>query len=101
VGLTVALLAGGLLHRPAAAAAEEDRAAVLLSVHDYVLTQAPELRDQLAATDALQLEPQLYRACVPRHRRGRWLCLFVSTDQRPPGITRDRDEAPNVALPGR
>jgi 4-amino-4-deoxy-L-arabinose transferase-like glycosyltransferase len=100
-GLTVALLVGGLLHRPAAAAAEADRAAVLMSVHDYVLTQAPELRDQLAATDALQLEPRLYRACVPRHRQGRWLCLFVSTDQQPPGITRDRDEGPNVALPGR
>jgi hypothetical protein len=99
VGLTVALLAGGLLHRPAVAAAEEDRAAVLLSVHDYVLAQAPELRDRLAAADTVQLEPKLYRACVPRHKPGRFLCLFVSTDQRPPGIIRDRDEGPYVALP--
>jgi hypothetical protein len=101
VGIAAALVAGGLLHRPAAAAAEADRAAVLLSVHNYVLAQAPELSDRLAAADTLQLEPDLYRACVPRHRAGRWLCLFVSTDQQPPGITRDRDEAPNVALPAR
>jgi hypothetical protein len=101
VGLAAALVAGGLLHRPAAVAAEADRSAVLLSVHDYVLAEAPELRDRLAAADTLQLEPKLYRACVPRHRRGRWLCLFVSTDQRPPGITRDRDEVPNTALPAR
>jgi hypothetical protein len=100
LGLAAGLVAGGLLHRPAAAAAEADRAAVLMSVHDYVLTQAPDLRDQIAAADTLQLEPDLYRACVPRHRRGRWLCLFVSTDQQPPGITRDRDEVPNVAVPG-
>jgi hypothetical protein len=101
VGLALALVAGGLLHRPAKAAAEADRAAVLLSVHDYVLAQTPELRDRLAATDAVQLEPDLYRACVPQHRAGRWMCLFVSTDQRPPGVTRDRDEAPNVVVPGR
>jgi hypothetical protein len=101
IAVAAGLVAGGVLHRPAAAAAEADRAAVLLSVHDYVLTQAPELRDQLSAADALQLEPKLYRACVPRHRRGRYLCLFVSTDQRPPGITRDRDEVPNVAVPAR
>jgi hypothetical protein len=25
----------------------------------------------------------------------------VSTAQRPPGITRDRDESPNAAMPGR
>jgi hypothetical protein len=99
--LAAGLVAGGLLHRPAAAAAEADRAAVLLSVHDYVVAQAPELGDQLPAADTVQLESQLYRACVPRHRRGRYLCLFVSTDQRPPGITRDRDEAPNIAVPAR
>jgi hypothetical protein len=101
LGFTALLLGGGLLHRPAADAAKRDRAAVLMSVHDYVLAQAPDLRDQIAAADTLQLEPDLYRACVPRHQRGRWLCLFVSTDQQPPGITRDRDEVPNVALPGR
>jgi hypothetical protein len=89
------LLAGGVAHRPAASAARADRAAVLLSVHDYVLAQAPDLRDRLAAADTLQLEPRLYRACVPTHRPHRWLCLFVSTDQQPPGITRDRDELPN------
>jgi hypothetical protein len=101
VAIAAALVAGGLLHRPAAAAAEADRTAVLLSVHTYVLAQAPELRDQLGAMDTVQLEAQLYRVCVPRHRPGRYLCLFVSTAQRPPGITRDRDEAPNVPVPGR
>jgi hypothetical protein len=101
VALAAGLVAGGLLHRPAAAAAEADRVAVMLTLHQYVLEQAPGLRDGLGVADAVQLEPKLYRACVPRHEPRRFLCLFVSTDQRPPGITRDRDEGPNVALPAR
>jgi hypothetical protein len=101
LALAAGLVVGGLLHRPAVAAAVADRAAVLLTLHDYVLAEAPGLRDRLAAADAVQLEAKLYRACVPRHKPGRFLCLFVSTDQRPPGIIRDRDEAPNVALPAR
>jgi 4-amino-4-deoxy-L-arabinose transferase-like glycosyltransferase len=99
--IALLLVVGGLLHRPAAAAAQADRAAVALSVHDYVLSQEPELRDRLTALDTVQLEPKLYRACVPKHAGGRWMCLFVSTAQSPPGITRDRDESPNVAGPGR
>jgi hypothetical protein len=95
--IAVLLLGAGLAHRPAAAAADADRRAVLSSVHDYVLAQAPELRAGIPATDAMRLEERLYRACVPRPGGNRWLCLIVSTDQRPPGVTRDRDEVPNAA----
>jgi hypothetical protein len=94
VGLTALLVGGGLAHRPAVAQAEADRAAVLLAVHDYVLDRAPALRDQIGYADATELEPKLYRACVPKHRAGRFLCLIVSTDQRPPGITLDHSEDP-------
>ena len=97
VAVTALALAAGLAHRPVAAAADADRRAVLASVHDYVVTQAPQLRGHLAQTDAMRLEERLYRACVPRADATRWLCLIVSTDQHPPGVTRDRDEAPNAA----
>jgi hypothetical protein len=89
------LVAGGLLHRPAVADEEGDERAVVASVHDYVLTQAPEYRDGLGAIDALRIVPDQYRACVPGDDPSRWLCLIVSTDQHPPGITVDRDQAPN------
>jgi hypothetical protein len=89
------LLAGGLLHRPAVADEEGDERAVVGSVHDYVLTQAPEYRDGLGAIDALRIVPDQYRACVPGDDPSRWLCLIVSTDQHPPGITVDHDQAPN------
>jgi hypothetical protein len=98
VSLTVLFAVGGLAHRPAVAHAEADRAAAVLAVHDYVLEREPALRDELVYAEATELEPKLYRACVPKHRAGRFLCLIVSTDQQPPGITLDHSEDP---FPGR
>jgi hypothetical protein len=91
----VLLVVGGIAHRPTAAADERDRLAAIGSLHHYVLTERPALRRELVATDLLEVEPQLYRACVPRLQPQRWLCLFVHTDQSPPGIRRDPDETPN------
>lgn len=91
------LLAGGLLHRPAVAAERADVAAVAAVTHDYVVAQAPEYRDGLAGIDAMRVEEDLYRSCVPGPDSRRWLCLFVSTDQRPPGVVADPDRAPNSA----
>jgi hypothetical protein len=98
--ISAGLLAGGLAHRPAAADAERDRRAALASLHDYVLARAPEQRSRLAAADAIRLEPELYRACVPDADPARALCLFVSTAQSPPGITLDPDRSPNEILHG-
>ena len=37
----------------------------------------------------------LYRTCVPGEDPDRWLCLFVFTDQNPPGLREDTNRAPN------
>ena len=95
--ISTLLFAGGLAHRPAVAAERADVAAVAASTHDYVMRQAPGYRDGLAAMDAMRVEEDLYRSCVPGPDPRRWLCLFVTTDQRPPGVTADRDQAPNAA----
>jgi hypothetical protein len=95
VGLAVVAVAAGLAHRPGAAAEVATRRAVLASVHDYVLIQRPALGGRLPETDVLRLERGLYRACVPTGNAARWLCLIVSTDQRPPGVTRDGGAEPN------
>jgi hypothetical protein len=97
VVICAGLLAGGLLHRPALAAERADVAAVVASTRDYVMRQAPEYRGRLAAMDAMRVEEDLYRSCVPGPDPRRWLCLFVTTDQRPPGVTKDPDQAPNAA----
>ena len=99
--LVCALLAlaviGGVVHRPAVRAEEADRSAQLLAVVEYVRSQAPEFEPGLHAADTLRVEDDLYRTCVPGPDPKRPLCLLVSTDQQPPGITRDLDRAPNDA----
>ena len=94
LAISALLLAGGLAHRPAVQGEREDERAAVAGVHEYVLAHAPAYRDGLAAIDARLLEPDLYRACVPG--RGGWLCLFVSTDQTPAGVTVDPDRVPNT-----
>jgi hypothetical protein len=93
--VTALLFAGGLVHRPALLGERVDERAAIAGVHEYVLGHAPAYRAGLAAIDVRRLEADLYRACVPG-RGGRWLCLFVSTDQRPAGVTVDPNRVPNT-----
>lgn len=96
-GVAAIFLAGGLLHRPAVMAAEEDRVALSLAVQTYVGAQAPEHLPYLAQADSIKLSDEFYRACVPGPQPRRFLCLFVETDQRPAGVTLDGDRVPNSA----
>jgi hypothetical protein len=89
------LVAGGLANRSTRAADRADEQAALAGVHAYVLSQAPAYRAGLAAVDTVRVDRDLYRACVPG--RDGWLCLYVNTDQRPAGVTRDGDRTPNGA----
>jgi hypothetical protein len=93
----MALLAGGLVHRPAVVAERADRVAQFSAVGDYVRSQAPGFREGLAIADSIRLSDDLYRTCVPGPDPRRPLCLFVETDQHPPGVTRDPDLTSNAA----
>ena len=91
----LALLAAGLIHRPAVLQERADRAAQFAAVRTYVETQARRHREYLDAADTIRLSEDLFRTCVPGPDARRPLCLFVDTDQHPPGITRDTDLTPN------
>ena len=93
----VSLVCGGLVHRPAVAAEREDVAAAVASTRDYVVNQRPEYRRALGSIDAMRVEEDLYRSCVPSRDPNRWLCVFVNTGQHPAGVTLDHDQAPNTA----
>jgi hypothetical protein len=93
----VALVAGGLAHRPVVSAEHQDAGAAVLAAHDYVLGRHPAYAERLAGLDVMRVEQDLYRACVPSGDPRRWLCLFVTTDRRPPGVRRDGDQAPNAS----
>lgn len=93
--LSVLLLTAGLLHRSAVRAEDGRRQVVAGAMHGYVVEQAPRYRASLGAIDVIRIEKDYYRACIPGDDARHWVCLFVSTDQHPPGITRDTDEVPN------
>ena len=93
--ITAVLLAGGLAHRSAVRAEADREQAVAAAMYDFVVSQAPQYRGSLRTIDAIRLDEDYYRACIPGDDARHWFCLFVSTDQHPPGITRDTEEVSN------
>jgi hypothetical protein len=99
VAVAAAVLAAGLAHRPAAQEERDDFAAQSGAVRRYVVAQAPSTyRANLDRANTLQLEADLYRTCVPGPDPRRELCLFVTTDQSPPGVRRDPSNEPNESF---
>ena len=97
-GLAAVIVVACVLHRPAVAARRADAAAAYTAAHDYVLDRAPAYEAGLGAVDTLRLAEDAYRVCVPGPVRGRWLCLYVDTDQQPAGVRRDASMEPNSSL---
>jgi hypothetical protein len=93
--VSVLVLAAGLLHRPAVAAERGDEDAMFGGVQAYVEVHAARWRPGLGAIDAVQLAPEVYRACVPGPHPRRSLCLIVDTDTRPARVVRDDSMQPN------
>ena len=89
----------GLLHHSTVRAAHDDLSAQAASARRFVLSQAP--REFQANADHLNTVKQgddLYRTCVAGPDPARAFCVFVNTDQSPPGVTRDPDQRPNAAV---
>jgi hypothetical protein len=95
VTITALLVVAGLFHRGAVDAEQAREQAVATAMHDFVLREEPGLRGSLGTVDLIRIDRDYYRACIPGDDPGRYLCLFVSTDQEPPGVTRDTEEVPN------
>jgi hypothetical protein len=95
VTITTLLAAAGLAHRSAEQAEDGRRQTVAAAMHAYVVEQAPEHRDSVGAVDIIRIDRDYYRACIPGDDARHWFCLFVTTDQHPPGVTRDTEEVSN------
>jgi hypothetical protein len=99
--LAAALLVLGLAHRPALVAEEGDFEAQSQAVRDYVVASAAdEYRGNVDRADTWRQGPDLFRTCVPGSDPRRALCLIVTTDQSPPGVTVDPDQRPNSRVAG-
>jgi hypothetical protein len=93
--ITALLLGFGVLHRSAVEEEQVRERAIAVAMHDYVVSEEPALRGSLATIDVIRIDRDYYRACIPGEDARHWLCLFVSTDQHPPGVMRDPEEVPN------
>ena len=99
--VTAGLVVLGVAHRPALQDDERDRLAQADAVRAYVAHRAPaEYRANIDRADTWRQGPDLWRTCVPGRDPHRALCLFVTTDQSPPGIAVDRDQRPNSVVSG-
>ena len=62
----------------------------------YVRQNAPpEYRNRVDEATSLVFGNDLLRTCVPGDDPDRWWCVFVFTDQDPPGLRQDSNRAPN------
>jgi hypothetical protein len=94
--LAAGLLAAGLIHRPAVLDARRAFRAQSDAVRRYVATKAPAAyRRNIDRADTWRIRDDLFRTCVPGDDPARALCLFVRTDQSPPGLQVDPNRAPN------
>jgi hypothetical protein len=95
--VTVGLLLGGLLHRPAVERAQRDLRVQAAAARAFLLSEAPPaVRARLGAADTIRLAGAFYRTCVPDGRPRRAFCVFVRTNQDPPVVRADPDRSPNA-----
>ncbi len=94
--VSAALLAVGLLNRPAVMERKRDFTAQSLAARRFLAHRAPpDVRPNAASADSLRLDDDLYRTCAPRREPDRAFCLYLDTSQSPPGISVDSNRAPN------
>ena len=93
------LVVFGVLHRSSVRAAREDLNAQAASARRFVISQAPhQFQAHADHLDTVKQGDPLYRTCVAGDDPERAFCVFVNTDQSPPGVTRDPDQRPNAAV---
>jgi hypothetical protein len=99
--LAVGLLTAGLVHRPAVLDARRAFRAQSDAVRLYVARRAPvAYRRNIDRADTWRIREDLFRTCVPGDDPARALCLFVRTDESPPGVQVDPNRAPNSRYVG-
>lgn len=93
--LFAGLLAAGTVNHSSVERDSRARAVSFTAASGYVHAQAHGFATGLDRASTIRVEAGMYRTCVPGTDPGRPLCLFVNTDQSPPGVTRDRERLPN------
>jgi hypothetical protein len=97
--VTLGLVVGGLVHRPDVQDAQHDFLVQQATARRFIATRAPAaFRGRVAESDSIVLGDEYFRTCVPGPNPRRWFCVFINTDESPPGVTIDTDRVSNAAL---
>ncbi len=97
--VTLAFVALGVAHRSDVQEAQHDFAVQQAAARDFAERRAPpEFRTNVAGSDTIKLEEDLYRTCVPGDDPKRWFCMLVRTESLPPGIRVDDSRESNASL---
>ncbi len=99
IAITAVILTAGLIHRPILQDRKHDFIVQLDAAQRYIARSAPapfnRNADQLTT---VRLQDELFRTCAPGTDPERWFCVFVDTDDSPPGITRDGNRESNASF---
>lgn len=98
VAANALLLAGGLAHRPALNAEQDDLRAQALAARAWFERNAPGANTN--RMDTWKPGADVYRTCIPGPEPHRSLCVYVHTDRSPPQVVRDTSQLPNRELVG-
>jgi len=98
--VAVVLLGLGIAHHASVVRLKHEDAAARAAAALYIHAQAPAYRPGLARADIEKPGDHLYRICVPGNNPNRALCLYVQTDQSPPGVALDPSREPNSVMFG-
>ena len=97
--VTAAFVAGGLAHHDDVQDAEHDLIVQQAAARRVIATQAPpEFRRRAMESDTIKLGEDYFRTCAPGPDPKRWFCVFVSTEESPPGVTIDTSRESNADL---
>jgi len=99
--LVATYVAAGLVHAPEIDARHDAFSAQSLAVRRWIDANGDSFaRAHVDRADSIRLEQDLYRTCVPRSERLRYLCLIVDTSTSPPRINRDASRESNAKFNG-
>ena len=101
VALAATFLTAGLVHAPEIDARRDAFSAQSLAVRRWIDANGDSFaRAHVDRADSIRLEQNLFRTCVPRSERLRYLCLIVDTSTSPPRINRDASRESNAKFNG-
>jgi hypothetical protein len=100
VVLTVLLVVGGVVHRPALQANDDTLATAVREARVFAAHRAPARFLPLHDADTWQQGPHLFRTCFAGPDPRRDFCVIVRTDEAVPIKRIDPDQRPNATIAG-